>query len=400
VLPEPLARPWSGAANPAELNELEVAAGMVVGQGRGPRFAADPRVGPLGVLRQRAISLLASPPCVVAFSGGRDSSALLAVLIDVARREGLPEPIAVTARWDEDAASDESAWQEEVATTVGLREWEIIRPGTDLDLLGEQATSALTHLGLMWPAPAYALRPMMRLAKGGSFVSGEGGDEAFGLWPYGRLWSTLRKGQVPRSGDLRTLALGCAPRPLRRRRWEHNLPPYQTWLRPEALRHMAVALADDQADDPLTWGHYQVVSRRRRAMDLTVRTLEGLSALEHSTYVGPFLDERFLAALAAWGGPLGRGDRTEVMISLFEGVLPDPVLTRVSKASFGGVFWGPSSRRFAEEWDGSGLAGELVDADALRAAWRAPVPVYGSALPLQAAWLFDHHRRQATVPGP
>jgi hypothetical protein len=392
MLPERFATPWNGAANPAGLTELEVAAGMVVGQGQGPRFVADPRIGPLGVLRQRAASLLASPPCVVAFSGGRDSSALLAFLIDVARREGLPEPIAVTARWDEDEASDESVWQEEVAATVGVREWEVIRPGTDLDLLGEQATTALTDLGLMWPAPAYALRPMIRLAAGGSFVTGEGGDEAFGLWPYGRLWSTVRSGRIPRTWDVRALALGLAPRALRRRRWQHNLPPYQTWLRPDALRHMGEALADDQADDPLSWGRYQGVSRRRRAMDLTVRTLEGLCALEGSRYVGPFLDERFLAALAAWGGPLGRGDRTEVMTSLFEGVLPGPILARVSKASFGGVLWGPASRQFAEEWDGTGLAGELVDTDALRSAWRAPVPVYGSALPLQAAWLFEHGR--------
>ena len=71
---------------------------------------------------------------------------------------------------------------------------------------------------------------------------------------------------------------------------------------------------------------------------------------------------------------------------------------RVSKASFGGVFWGPESRRFAEEWDGTGLADELVDGAALRTAWRAPVPVYGSALPLQAAWLFDRTRRRAALP--
>ncbi len=182
--------PWFPAGNPAGLTELEVASGVVVGRGSGPTFGATDSLGPIATLRELVRPLLASPPCVVAFSGGRDSSALLALLIDVARSEGLPEPLAVTARWSDDEASDESDWQEEVARTIGVRNWEIIRPGTDLDLLGDEATSVLGQLGLMWPAPAYALRPMMRMGAGGSFLSGEGGDEAFGLWPYGRLWST------------------------------------------------------------------------------------------------------------------------------------------------------------------------------------------------------------------
>jgi hypothetical protein len=386
---------WLPAANPAGLTELEVASGLVVGQGDGPRFTAGPTGDPVARLRDRARELLATPPCVVAFSGGRDSSALLALLVDVARREGLAQPIAVTARWDEDRASDESDWQEEVIAIVGAEHWEIIRPGTDLDLLGDEATSVLEQLGLMWPAPAYALRPMIRLATGGAFLSGEGGDEAFGLWPYGRLWSSLRRHQVPRQSDLRALALGCAPRPLRRKRWRHNLPAYQDWLRYGALHQVEEAIADDQADDPLRWDHYQVVSRRRRAMDLTLRTLEGLCELEGSRYAGPFLEEPFLGSLAAWGGPLGRGDRTAVMTALFSDVLPGPVLARTSKASFGGVFWGPAARSFAEGWDGTGLSGDLVDTEALRRAWLAPVPVYGSALPLQAAWLFG---RQAAAP--
>jgi asparagine synthase (glutamine-hydrolysing) len=344
-----------------------------------------------------ARSLLATPPCVVAFSGGRDSSALLAVLADVARRDGLPPPIAVTARWDDDEASDETGWQEVVIKAVGVDDWEIIRPGTDLDLLGRGATDILGRGGLMWPAPAYALMPMIELAAGGVFLSGEGGDEALGLWPYGRLWSSIRSRHVPRHSDLRALALGCCPRAVRRWRWQHNFPPYQSWLRPEAFRRMAVSLADDQANDPLRWDRYQVMSRGRRGADLTERTLEGLCALAGSRFVAPFLDRTFLSSLAAWGGRLGGGDRTEVMTALFADLLPEAVLSRTSKASFGGVFWGPESRRFAEEWDGTGLDGDLIDPAALRRAWMAPVPVYGSALPLHAAWAFAHRARSDHV---
>ncbi len=379
--------PWFPAANSGGLTELEVASGVVVGQVSGPTFAGDGRHDPIAVLRTLVRPLLASPPCVVAFSGGRDSSALLALLIDVARSEGLPEPLAVTARWSDDEASDESEWQEEVARTIGVRNWEIIRPGTDLDLLGDEATSVLRQLGLLWPAPAYALRPMMRIGAGGSFLTGEGGDEAFGLWPYGRLWSTIRDRKVPRSSDLRGLALGCVPRALRRYRWRQNLPPYQHWIRPDAFRYLAHVMAADRADDPLRWDRYQQVNRRRRSTDLSLRTIQRLCALEGTNFIAPFLDERFLAALGAWGGTFGRGDRTEVMSTLFSGVLPGPILARTSKATFGGVFWGPASRTFAHEWDGATFERDLVDPDALRQEWLAPVPVYGSAIPLQAAWL-------------
>ena len=67
-------------------------------------------------------------------------------------------------------------------------------------------------------------------------------------------------------------------------------------------------MADDQADDPLSWGHYQIVNGRRRSADLFLATLSQLCASEGSNFVAPFLDTTFLAALGAWGGPLGKGD--------------------------------------------------------------------------------------------
>ena len=53
-------------------------------------------------------------------------------------------------------------------------------------------------------------------------------------------------------------------------------------------------------------------------------------------------------------GRLGLGDRTTVMRALFSPLLDDTVLCRVSKASFAGVHWGPATRRFAKDWDGTG----------------------------------------------
>ena len=80
------------------------------------------------------------------------------------------------------------------------------------------------------------------------------------------------------------------------------------------------------------------------------------------------------------------------MRALFSPLLDDTILSRVSKATFGSVHWGPASRQFAKDWDGTGLPLRWVDVDALRAAWCAPTPVYGAGLPLHAAWL-------ATKPG-
>ena len=386
---------WLPQANPGGLTELDVAAGVVVGQGPDPFDNADPGQGrdPLAHLIGLARTLLAEPPCTIAFSGGRDSSVLLALFVDVARREGLDEPVAVTARWDGDEASDEREWQERVVSYIGAEHWEILRPGTDLDLLGDEAVTALGRQGLMWPPPAYAFLPMVRRAARGSFVSGEGGDEAFGLWPHARFWSAVRHRRVPVWADVASAAVGCTPRAYRRHRWERALPPYQSWLRPEARAAFARQLADDQADDPLWWNRYQRVSRRRRAVELTLATLDGLAAGEEARYAAPLLDAGFLRTLGAWGGYRGRGDRTGVMTQLFGDLLPDAILSRTSKASFGGVFWGPASRQFAEEWDGSGLDSHLIDVEALRQAWLSPVPVYGSALPLHAAWLYDHTPR-------
>jgi hypothetical protein len=365
---------------------LDVAAGVVVGQGPDPFSSGDPGKGrnPSARLVSLASTLLAEPPCVIAFSGGRDSSVLLALFVDV-------------ARWDDDEASDERQWQEQVVSSIGAKNWEILRPGTDLDLLGVEAVTALGRQGLMWPPPAYAFLPMIRRAAGGTFVSGEGGDEAFGLWPHARFWSAVRHRRIPVRADLAAAVVGCAPRGYRRYRWERALPPYQSWLQPGALAAFGRQLADDQADDPLWWNRYQQVSRRRRAVGLTLATLDGLCASHGTRYSAPLLDTGFLQALGAWGGYRGRGDRTGVMIQLFGDLLPATVLSRTSKASFGGVFWGPESRQFAEEWDGSGLDSRLVDVEALRQAWLSPVPVYGSALPLHAAWLYNHAPRAADL---
>ena len=94
---------------------------------------------------------LERPPCGVAFSGGRDSSLVLAVAVHVARREGLPEPIPITRVFPDVSESDEQLWQERVVRHLGLREWHRVTVHDELDVMGPHATAHLREHGIVWP---------------------------------------------------------------------------------------------------------------------------------------------------------------------------------------------------------------------------------------------------------
>lgn len=387
-------RPWGGAPNPLGLTELDVATGMVLGAVEPdpwPETADDPLTAIEGVARD----LLGRGRCVVAFSGGRDSSAVLAVLLRVARREGFDEPLAMTARFPGDPDSDERGWQEHVAGQLGVRRWEIVDPGTGVDLLGERSTGLLTEHGLLWPPPFAALSPMIEAAGGGVLVTGEGGDEVFANWPLSRVWSELGRGRGLRRGT-RALAFAALPTPLRRRRAFARADPYQGWLTAESRHAQRMALAVDEAVvGRLWWPDHLRELGTERGLHLSRRSIAALCARQGGTFATPLLAPAFLAALARRGGRTGLGDRTKAMTTVFGDILGTEILARGTKATFGGVFWGPGARAFAEGWDGGGLDPRWVDAGALAAAWREPVPTYGCALALQAAWLAS---RQAGPP--
>lgn len=370
-----------------DLTNLEVASGVVCNtekyRWKASSLGASPVVALNGVLRP----LLERPPFVVAFSGGRDSSVLLAAAARLASIEGLPPPAAVTAFLAGDSDSDERAWQELVIRSLGITDWERFDAGTDLDLLGPFACEALRRHGLFWPAPAYALIPLLRAARGGALVSGEGGDEIFGWWPLAKLRSAVAARRRPSRRSILDLAVRSLPYAARYEIALRSVTPYQTWLQPEALEAQRAALGAERAAQPLSWPNYLAQQATSRDLRLTVRTLEAFGAAEGAQFVAPFLSDSFVASLARFGGRVGLGDRSAVMTAAFSDLLPREVLTRVSKASFGRVFWGPQSRQFAAQWSGKGLSTSLVRVEDLRHAWLSRLPVYGSAVPLHAAWL-------------
>src|SRR3954463_7149340 len=104
------------------LTGLEIACGLPLAP---PVPVSLPRAGgdPLAALEDVLREALLRPPCVIAFSGGRDSSALLAVATRLAAREGLQPPGAVTQPFPPLPETDESEWQELVARHIGLRDW-------------------------------------------------------------------------------------------------------------------------------------------------------------------------------------------------------------------------------------------------------------------------------------
>ena len=81
---------------------------------------------------------------MVSFSGGCDSSLVLAAAVDSARRHGLPAPVPLTVRVRGDVASDEREWQELVVRHLGLSEWIRLEVSEELDCVGDLAQSVLS----------------------------------------------------------------------------------------------------------------------------------------------------------------------------------------------------------------------------------------------------------------
>jgi asparagine synthase (glutamine-hydrolysing) len=105
----------------------------------------------------------------------------------------------------------------------------------------------------------------------------------------------------------------------------------------------------------------------------------------------PLASPRFVAALAAAGGRGGLGARTSLTRLLFGDLLPKETIERRGKAFYHFAHFRDESRRFAQRWRGEGIDPDLVDHEALRAAWLGRIPDGRSGLLLQAAWLAASH---------
>jgi hypothetical protein len=195
------------------LTPLELASGLVFGDGGRPADLPleSPPVPPRAALERAVLPALRRPPCLVSFSGGRDSSAILAVATAVARREGLALPIPATNRFPTADGTLETEWQERVIAYLGIEDW-IRRDLTDeLDCVGPVATRVLRRHGVLWPCNTHFHDPLFEAAAGGSVLTGIGGDEAF-MSPAGAITSPCSA-----AGAARAPGTSCASGSLSRR---------------------------------------------------------------------------------------------------------------------------------------------------------------------------------------
>ena len=373
------------------MNQREVAWGYVAGGGQITVHRPPPAapLSPIEALEQALRPALEHAPCLVEFSGGRDSSVLLAVALRLARREGLPEPIAITHRFRGLEETDEDQWQELVIAHVGATEWEKLAITNELDLIGPGAQSSLRRYGVVWPPTAHAKAALRPAGSGGSVVTGEGGDEVLGPHRFATFRSVTSRAVPLRARTVGYAGLAIAPTAVRRRVMTgmHERQLGIKWLKAEPLRSLTRVLADESASEPLDWRRALYRHLSLPSVHYGMATLDRLAADSGWTNTHPFLDIAFLDALARVGGRRGFASRTAALRELFGDFLPDQVLARPTKATFGRVIFSDHSRAFVESWDGNGIDPELVDADALRATWQAATPHAMSSALLQSCWL-------------
>jgi hypothetical protein len=363
--------PWPDNS-PARMSPIDVAISMLFGLDPSPPAFPRPQSGVNArtALEQAIIPALLRAPCVVSFSGGRDSSAILAVAVHVARREGLPMPIPVTSTFPEYADAEESHWQEMVIRHLCVDDWQRLTFTDEIDLIGPYGQAILLRHGLLWPAQAHFLLPIIERARGGTVLTGFGGDQLLDIgwaWQHANMLLSRRIRLRPR--HVRGLVAALGPPTLRRvvlRRRLMAEPPLP-WLRPEANREVMRQRVETDLLESVRWD----TSIRRcwwpaRFRQAAVHTYDRLSAEGEATAVYPLCEGGFLAAIVQERGWKGFASRTEAMKWLVGDLLPSALIARSSKARFDGAFWNRHSRAFAASWDGSGVDESLVDPAVLR----------------------------------
>jgi asparagine synthetase B (glutamine-hydrolysing) len=372
---------------PPSMSALEVAAGVPIGV---EPAAPLPEVTlePMAALEGVVADAVRDRPCCVAFSGGQDSSLLLAGAVRAAAKLGSPPPVALTMRFSAGTAADEVEWQKLVLDHLGVRKRIVVDVADDLDFVGPIAAAELSRRGVLFPANSHSLAPLFPYCDGGTLLVGLGGDELLGRRPWTRVNEVLAMRTRPTGRDLGRLAMAALPASLRARVLRRRRSPERRWLRPAASER-ARALELREAEEPVRFDRAVLHSARERIPVVSRQTLARLGEAAGIEIRAPLLDPLFVASLARAGGARGWGDRGAAMRAIAGHALPDAVLARRDKARFNATFFGDATRRFAKAWSGGGVDLSLVDPDTLRREWLAPDPDFRSALLLQIAWCHD-----------
>jgi hypothetical protein len=371
-----------------DLRSVEIAAGRPFG--RLPVDLGEVRSTPRSVVESTVRRALLRRRCVVAFSGGRDSAAVLALAVDLARREGLDLPVPVTRLHPRLPETDESEWQRQIVRHLRLEDWERIELDDELDVVGPWARPLLRQHGPLWPPVAHSYVPLWRAAgPGGAVLTGEGGDTVFGPQRSSVLLRVMRRRARPGRVVARALLESCAPRPVRRRALlaASREDRRSAWLRPGAAAAVRRRVVEERLAQPFTWAGSVAWHLGDRGWQEGYRLLDRLALAEDVHLDHPLADPALVAALRPIAGRLGFTSRGDAMAWFVGDLLPDAVVRRTTKARFDRAVFGPHARSFAASWDGRASFEHLVDADALRAEWLADQPTPLTILSLQRAWL-------------
>jgi len=370
------------------MTSREIAHGWIFGYEPSPRSAlADVASGgsPREVLDELLRPCLHAAACHVLFSGGRDSSVVLAAATALARREGLPMPVPVTRVFAQSPESEEARWQTMVCEQLGLDNRVFIAVDDELDALGPISQEGLLAHGVVYPPTAFAQRFTFGRLAGSTVVTGEGGDEVFGAQRITPLAALVQRKRRPSKALLQAAASAVAPAPLRGLAGRRDLGIERDWLTPAARREAQRLARADALAQPLWWSNGVRHLLMHRGSRIGMANLSAVAAGAGVDLVHPLLDPAFVESVARWGGRLGPVGRTDALRRLFADLLPDEVLSRTTKARFNASAFNRHAEAFIATWRGVGVDPHMVDADRLRAAWATRLP---ATLPLlQSAWL-------------
>lgn len=374
---------------------FEVSSGWLHGFISGAVVSESSEEGAAEALRNVLRDPLLGGPCVVPFSGGRDSSLLLAVACSVAREAGVGLPTAVTFRYPGQSEADENDWQEMVMNHLaglGFRPaWRIREISDELDVVGPTMAPLLEEVGHpLWPPGVAGTVAMAREAAGATVLSGEHGDSVLGMRRATVLSSALRRrGRGLSIAHWRMVAAAATPRPVaavgvRLKGW------YPPWLAAAGRHRWRRLAAADTRQEKLRWDESIRRTVAGRGAAIGSRTLEQLAHRVGSRLLMPLADTRVIAALAYEGGSRGLGSRRSLMGVLGRELLPESLYARETKASFNASRLNGSTRMTVAGWRGEGVDPQWVNVSTLQAIWSAgPIPPLTAGL-IQAAWLARH----------
>jgi hypothetical protein len=377
------------------LAPLEIASGLVLparrqeaGRRTWPATSdGGDSTSPREALERAILPGLRRPPCLVSFSGGLDSAAVLATATALARREGLALPVPATNVFPTVAEADESSWQELVVRELDLPDWIRIEHEHELDLIGPYAQRVLTTHGLLWPANVHFHLPLLEAVPGGSMLTGLGGDELYLAARRQHPAAVLSGAVRPRPHDALSIGLAFAPHVIRRSVIARRTVIPIAWLRPSAQRRVIGLMAAEAAAEPRRVDQRLAWWNKVRYLRTAVGSLDQIAHDTRTLMIHPLLAPEFWSAVRGACGPVGFARRSDGVRTLFGDLLPEALIARDSKANFDQIFWTARAREFAGAWDGTGVPREWVDTRELARQWASAKPSLPSSTLLQAAWL-------------